>query len=112
MFYPFKVSDPLSGLQYRLNDTRLAELSLAPLPKVWAPHPIIKAAPDPVWAESLANAPAETASAFYLRGARAGTLLVCWLYGSSWVTRCRRGWRRSGTFLPCRSDNFLILCRW
>lgn len=63
MFYTFKVSDPLSGLQYRLNDTRLAELSLAPLPKVWAPHPILRAAPDPVWAESLANAPAETASA-------------------------------------------------
>lgn len=63
MFYPFKVSDPFSGLQYRLNDIRLAELSLAPRPKVWAPHPIIKAAPDPVWAESFANGPAETASA-------------------------------------------------
>jgi hypothetical protein len=63
MFYPFKVSDPLSGLQYRLNDTRLSELSLAPLPQVWAPVPVVKAAPNSVWAESFANAPAETASA-------------------------------------------------
>ncbi|HEY1856079.1 hypothetical protein [Acidocella sp.] len=63
MFYPFLVADPHSGLHYRLNDTRLAELSLASRPLEWAPGRTIAAAPDPVWAESLTNAPVETITA-------------------------------------------------
>ena len=63
MHYPFLVIDPRSGLQYRLTDTGLAELSLAPISAEWAPGRAIAEAPDPVWAESLANAPVETISA-------------------------------------------------
>lgn len=63
MHYPFLVTDPRSGLQYRLTDTGLAELSLAPISAEWAPGRAIAEAPDPVWVESLANAPVETISA-------------------------------------------------
>ncbi|MGO4855234.1 hypothetical protein [Phaeovulum sp. W22_SRMD_FR3] len=63
MHYPFLVIDPRSGLQYRLTDTGLAELSLAPIAAEWAPGRAIAEAPDPVWAESLDNAPVETISA-------------------------------------------------
>ncbi|MGO8658851.1 hypothetical protein ACC771_25230, partial [Rhizobium ruizarguesonis] len=55
MFYPFEVAYPTSGLHYRLNDSRLAELSLAPLPKEWNVAQAIAATPDAVWAESLSN---------------------------------------------------------
>jgi len=63
MFYPFIVADPRSGLHYRLTDTGLAELSLAPKAPEWAPGRAIVEDPDPVWRESLANAPVETISA-------------------------------------------------
>jgi len=63
MHYPFLVVDPRSGLHYRLTDTGLAELSLAPIAADWAPGRAIAESPDPVWAESLANAPVETISA-------------------------------------------------
>ena len=63
MFYPFDVADPQSGLHYRLTDTRLADLSLAPLPAPFAPGKVIAAQPDPVWSESFANAPSETIAA-------------------------------------------------
>ena len=63
MFYPFLVADPRSGLHYRLTDTALAELSLAPEAPEWAPGRAIVDAPDPVWRDSLANAPVETISA-------------------------------------------------
>lgn len=63
MHYPFLIADPRSGLQYRLTDTGLSELSLAPVNLEWAPGHIIAASPDPVWAESFANAPVETISA-------------------------------------------------
>ncbi len=63
MFYPFLVADPRSGLQYRLTDTGLAELSLAPKAQEWAPGRVIAEDPHPVWQESLANAPVETMSA-------------------------------------------------
>ncbi|MDF3608371.1 hypothetical protein PE067_20815 [Paracoccus sp. DMF-8] len=66
MHYPFLTADPHSGLHYRLTDTRLAELSLAPRPSEWAPGRVIAASPDPVWAESTANAPVETISAVVL----------------------------------------------
>ena len=62
MFYPFLVADPRSGLQYRLTDTGLAELSLAPKAQEWAPGRVIAEDPHPVWRESLANAPVETIS--------------------------------------------------
>lgn len=63
MFYPFLVADPRSGLHYRLTDTSLAELSLAPKAQEWAPGRVIAEEPHPVWQESLANAPVETMSA-------------------------------------------------
>ncbi|AKI01767.1 PD-(D/E)XK nuclease superfamily [Hoeflea sp. IMCC20628] len=63
MFYPFLVADLRSGLHYRLTDTGLAELSLAPVAPEWAPGRAIIDAPDPVWRESVANAPVETISA-------------------------------------------------
>lgn len=63
MFYPFLVADPRSGLHYRLTDTGLAELSLAPKAQEWAPGRVIAEEPHPVWQESLANAPVETMSA-------------------------------------------------
>jgi hypothetical protein len=63
MFYPFLVADPRSGLHYRLTDTGLAELSLAPKAQDWAPGRVIAEEPHPVWQESLANAPVETMSA-------------------------------------------------
>ncbi len=63
MFYPFLVADPRSGLHYRLTDTGLAELSLAPKAAEWAPGRAIVEDPDPVWRDSLANAPIETISA-------------------------------------------------
>ncbi len=63
MHYSFLVADSRSGLHYRLTDTHLAELSLAPIALEWSPGRAISEAPDPVWAESLANAPVETISA-------------------------------------------------
>ena len=63
MFYPFLVADPRTGRQFRLTDTDLAELSLAPVSTDWAPGKAIADAPDPVWRESVANAPIETISA-------------------------------------------------
>ena len=63
MFYPFLVADPRSGLQYRLTDTSLAELSLAPIASEWPPGRAIIDDPDPVWKDSVANAPVETISA-------------------------------------------------
>jgi ATP-dependent helicase/nuclease subunit B len=63
MFYPFLVADPRSGLHYRLTDTTLAELALAPKAAEWVPGRAIVEAPDPVWRDSLANAPIETISA-------------------------------------------------
>jgi hypothetical protein len=63
MFYPFDVADVHSGLQYRLSDTRLAELSLAPMPEDFAAGKAISDSLDPVWAESFANAPVETIAA-------------------------------------------------
>jgi hypothetical protein len=63
MFYPFLVADPRSGLQYRLTDTGLAELSLAPIASEWSPGRAIVDDPDPVWKDSVANAPVETISA-------------------------------------------------
>lgn len=63
MFYPFLVVDPRSGLQYRLTETGLAELSLAPKAPEWTPGRAILENPDPVWRDSLANAPVETISA-------------------------------------------------
>jgi hypothetical protein len=63
MFYPFLVADPRSGLHYRLTDTTLAELALAPKAAEWAPGRAIVEDPDPVWRDSLANAPVETISA-------------------------------------------------
>ena len=63
MFYPFLVADPRTGRQFRLTDTDLAELSLAPVSTDWAPRKAIVDAPDPVWRESVANAPIETISA-------------------------------------------------
>ena len=46
MHYPFLVIDPRSGLQYRLTDTGLAELSLAPISAEWAPGRAIAETPD------------------------------------------------------------------
>ena len=66
MFYPFLVADPRSGLQYRLTDTGLAELSLAPIASEWSPGRAIVDDPDPVWKDSVANAPVETISAVSL----------------------------------------------
>jgi len=63
MFYPFEVSDPFSSVVYRLSDTRLAELSLAPIEPEWNPGRAIAASPDPVWASSYGNAPIETTAA-------------------------------------------------
>ena len=63
MFYPFLVADKRTGRQFRLTDTDLAELSLAPVSTDWAPGKAIADAPDPVWRESVANAPIETISA-------------------------------------------------
>lgn len=63
MFYPFLVADPFSGLQYRLTDTRLAELSLDPQATEWSPGRAIAEGTETVWAESFANAPGETISA-------------------------------------------------
>ena len=54
MFTPFLVADPVSGLHYRLTDTRLAELSVAPIAPEWLPGRAIATDPDPVWAGSLA----------------------------------------------------------
>jgi hypothetical protein len=74
MFYPFLVADPRSGLHYRLSDTSLAELSLAPKAPEWAPGRAIAEDPHPVWRESLANAPIETISA--ISTALAGLMLA------------------------------------
>ncbi|PUB10553.1 PD-(D/E)XK nuclease family protein [Yoonia sediminilitoris] len=63
MFYPFLVADPRSGLPYRLTDTSLAELSLAPIASEWSPGQAIIDDSDPVWKNSVANAPVETISA-------------------------------------------------
>lgn len=63
MFYPFDVADPSSGLHYRLSDTRLAELSLAPIPEDFLVGKAIAASPDLVWSDSFENAPVETIAA-------------------------------------------------
>ncbi|WBU54429.1 PD-(D/E)XK nuclease family protein [Paracoccus sp. SCSIO 75233] len=64
MFYPFLVTDPLSKLNYRLSDTVLAELSLAPRPVEWMPGRVIASNLEhAVWGESLVNAPIETTAA-------------------------------------------------
>ena len=63
MHYPFLVEDPRSGLQYRLTDNGLAELSLAPIAPEWSPGRALFEDVDPVWADSIANAPIETVSA-------------------------------------------------
>ncbi|MGB7407264.1 MAG: PD-(D/E)XK nuclease family protein [Pontixanthobacter sp.] len=63
MHYPFLVEDPRSGLQYRLTDNDLAELSLAPVAPEWSPGRALFEDVDPVWADSIANAPIETVSA-------------------------------------------------
>ena len=60
---PFLSADPTSGLHYRPSITRLADLSLAPRAEGWRLGPTIIAAPDPVWAGSLAQAPKETIAA-------------------------------------------------
>lgn len=60
MFTPFLVCDSRSGVALRLTGDRLAELSLAPRQELWAPGRVAAAEPDPVWADSLAAAPAET----------------------------------------------------
>ncbi len=112
MFYPFLVADPRSGLHYRLTDTGLAELSLAPEAPEWAPGRVIAEDPHPVWRESLANAPVETISAVsatleglvlataHLRvtsvgamgNSRAGRHLDALIaLGASWLTPCPRG---------------------
>lgn len=62
MHYPFLVADPRSGLHYRLTDTGLAELSVAPKAPDWFPGRVIANHSDPVWCDSLANAPIETIS--------------------------------------------------
>lgn len=63
MHLPFLTADPVSGLHDRLTATRLAEVSLAPLEREWRPGAAIVETPDPVWAESLSHAPAETIAA-------------------------------------------------
>lgn len=63
MFYPFQVADPRSGLHFLPTDTVLAEYSLAPIAREWVPGRVIADTPDPVWRDSLANAPVETISA-------------------------------------------------
>jgi ATP-dependent helicase/nuclease subunit B len=63
MHYPFLVMNPHSGLHYRLTDVGLAELSLAPSATQWAPGRVIGDVPDPVWKDSLGDAPVETISA-------------------------------------------------
>lgn len=63
MFYPFEIADPTTTLHYRPSDARLAEVSLAPLVTPWIPKVAIIEAPDPVWAQSLANAQTETVAA-------------------------------------------------
>lgn len=63
MHHPFLVADPFSGLHYRLTDSRLAELSLAPQAIEWLPGRAIAEGAEAVWAESFANAPIETMSA-------------------------------------------------
>ncbi|SEP82073.1 PD-(D/E)XK nuclease superfamily protein [Devosia sp. YR412] len=63
MFYPFLVSDPRSGLRFRPNDKLLSELALAPAELEWLPGKAIARIVEPVWADSLANAPVETIAA-------------------------------------------------
>lgn len=63
MFFPFEVVDPRTGVTSFLAAEHLAEVSLAPRASAWAPGRTILAAPDPVWAESLGNAPQETCAA-------------------------------------------------
>ena len=110
MFYPFLVVDPRSGLQYRLTDTGLAELSLAPKATEWAPGRAILENPDPVWRDSLANAPVETISA--VSAALEGLVLAtadlrAQAVGTMEDSRARRHlvalielWRKLGDSLP------------
>jgi len=133
MFYPFLVADPRTGLQYRLTDTGLAELSLAPVSTEWAPGWAIVDAPDPVWRESVANAPVETISAVSVA---LGDLVLATddlrvpVAGSLQDGRARRHldasiglWRRLGDALPeglapvrhvleLPHGNSLIRCPW
>ncbi len=62
MHYPFLVADPFSGLHYRLTDTRLAELSLAPKAIEWSSGRAIAEGSEAIWFKSFANAPFETMS--------------------------------------------------
>ncbi len=133
MHYPFLVTDPRSGLQYRLTDTGLAELSLAPISAECAPGRAIAEAPDPVWAESLANAPVETISAVtaaltdlvlatpdlkvpnvdHLPDSRAKRHLLALV--ALWQRlgmRCQRGWHRFPMCWPCRMGRSWARCRW
>lgn len=110
MFYPFLVVDPRSGLQYRLTDTGLAELSLSPKAPEWAPGRAILENPDPVWRDSLANAPVETISAVStaLEGLVLATAdLRAPAVGAMEVSRSQRHlnalielWRKLGDTLP------------
>lgn len=63
MHLPFLVADVFTEVQYRPTVTRLAELSLAPLPNSWELAKIIHGYDEPVWATSLSNSPVETISA-------------------------------------------------
>lgn len=61
--FPFLVADTVSGVHTRLTAQRLAEVSLAPAAAGWNIAPIITQANEAIWADSLANAPAETCAA-------------------------------------------------
>ena len=60
MLYSFLVADSRSHTKYRLSDSILAKLSLAPVAPEWNPERAMLDNPDPVWAESIATAPTET----------------------------------------------------
>lgn len=63
MLYPFEVADPWTNLHYRPINSRLAEVSLAPMGVEWSPGAAIDEVPDAVWAQSLKNARVETVAA-------------------------------------------------
>ncbi|UWQ39918.1 PD-(D/E)XK nuclease family protein [Leisingera aquaemixtae] len=75
MFFPFEVVDPRTGVASFLAAENLAEASLAPRAAEWAPSRTIRAIEDPVWAESLANAPLETCAA--ISSALENLILAC-----------------------------------
>lgn len=53
MLYPFEVADPWTNLHYRPSNSRLGELSLAPMGAEWSPGRAIDEMPDAVWSQSL-----------------------------------------------------------